>query len=136
PRGDGTRRGARPLPRARRRRRVRRRSGCRGGCPFAHREVEPPLPRGAARAGSFAATVTDRRTRTDRGTDAREQEAAAARTPLPPPHAQLLALQRSAGNQAVAAMLQREPAAAPAADEMAKEAMRADVEVIVELLGS
>ena len=80
--------------------------------------------------------MTDRRTRTDRDTDARQQEAVAQRAPLPAAQAQLLALQRSAGNQAVASMLQRAPAAAPAADEMAREAMRADVELIVELLGS
>ena len=86
--------------------------------------------------------MTERRTRTGgRGRippDARGAEATAERIPLPPSHAQLLALQRSAGNQAVASMLQREPAAAaaPAADEMAKEAMRADVEIIVGLLGS
>ena len=75
--------------------------------------------------------MTDRRTRTDRDTDARQQEAVAQRAPLPAAQAQLLALQRSAGNQAVASMLQRAPAAAPAADEMAREAMRADVDLNV-----
>ena len=80
--------------------------------------------------------MTDRRTRTARG--ATEREAAVTAEPaLPPSQAQLLALQRTAGNHAVAALLRREPAAIAAApDELAKEAMRADADQIVELLKS
>ena len=80
--------------------------------------------------------MTDRRARRT-AQDKRGSAHAAPERAAAPPVAHLLALQRSAGNQAVATMLQRQPAVAdPAADAMAREAMKADVEVIVDRLQS